>query len=317
MRIPHRFAALLSGITLLINTTAFADTTFPSKPVTFIVPFAPGGISDVMARAIGQSMSTDLKQPVVIVNKPSPGLVLGLTEIARAKPDGYTIGLWFPSAYTFPITMKTQVPYDGIDSFTFIRSYTEPLLGVVVKADAPWKSFQELIDDGKKAPRKLKFGTVGVHSGQHIIMEIVMKKTGAEFIHVPQNGVAAGIANVLGGHLDFLSDASSWAANVRQGQMRVLAYTGDVRSPFFPDTPTFKELGFQVVSSRASIVGPARLPDAVRQRLDEAISKALTDQTVIDAFASVASTVSSVSGEETRHLMIQDRKVWNGILVDN
>jgi tripartite-type tricarboxylate transporter receptor subunit TctC len=296
---------------------ARAQGSYPDKPITFVVPFAPGGISDIMARAMGAAMSTDLGQPVVILNKPSPGLVLGLSEVAKAKPDGYTIGIWFGSAYTFPMTMKTAVPYDGIESFTFIHSYTEPLLGVVVKADAPWKTFQDLIDEGKRNPGKLKFGTVGVNSGQHVIMEIVMKATGARFVHVPQSGVAAGIANVLGGHLDFQSDASSWAPNVRQGQMRVLAVTGEVRSKFFPDAPTFKELGFKVVSSRGAVVGPAKLPEPIRAKLEAAVAKSLKSEKVKEAFDSVATEISSMAAADMLKLAIEDRQMWKQMLSAN
>lgn len=301
----------------LQTRSARAQANYPDKPITFVVPFAPGGISDIMARAMGAGMSADLGQPVVILNKPSPGLVLGLAEVAKAKPDGYTIGIWFGSAYTFPMAMKTTVPYDGIESFTFIHSYTEPLLGVVVKADAPWKTFQDLIDEGKRNPGKLKFGTVGVNSGQHVIMEIVMKETGARFVHVPQSGVAAGIANVLGGHLDFQSDASSWAPNVRQGQMRVLAVTGDARSKFFPDAPTFTELGFKVVSSRGAVVGPAKLPEPVRVKLEAAVVNSLKSDKVREAFDSVATEISSMTAADMLKLAIEDRQMWKQMLSAN
>lgn len=300
----------------ILSRTARAQG-FPDKPITFVVPFAPGGISDIMARAMGASMSTNLGQPVVIVNKASPGLVLGLSEVAKAKPDGYTIGIWFSSAYTFPMAMKTTVPYDGIDGFTFIHSYTEPVLGVVVRTDARWKTFQDLIDEGKSSPGKLKFGTVGVNSGQHVIMEIVMKATGARWVHVPQSGVAAGIANVLGGHLDFESDASSWAPNVRQGQMRLLAVSGDQRSTFFPDAPTFKELGFKVINSRGAVVGPAHLPEPIRARLEASIVAALKDEKVKEAFAGVATEVSGMAGADMRKVAIEDREMWKQMLSTN
>lgn len=306
--------AIATPAAVLRAGPARAQGGYPDKPITFVVPFAPGGISDIMARAMAAAMTPELGQPVVILNKPSPGLVLGLSEVAKAKPDGYTIGIWFGSAYTFPMSMKTKVPYDGIESFTFIHSYTEPLLGVVVRADAPWKTFQDLIDEGKRNPGKLKFGTVGVNSGQHVIMEIVMQKTGARFVHVPQSGVAAGIANVLGGHIDFESDASSWAPNVRQGQMRALAVTGDKRSTFFPDVPTFKELGFEVVSSRGAVVGPAKLPEPVRAKLEAAVASSLKSDKVKEAFDSVATEISSMSGTDMLKVALQDRKMWKQIL---
>jgi tripartite-type tricarboxylate transporter receptor subunit TctC len=213
--------------------------------------------------------------------------------------------------------MKTAVPYDGVDSFTFINSYTDPVLGVVVRADAPWKTFQELVDEGKKNPGKLTFGSVGVNSSQHIVMEIVMKQTGARFVHVPQSGTAANIANVLGGHLDFLSDASSWAPNVRQGQMRVLAVSGDKRSRFFPDAPTFKEMGFEVISGRGAVVGPARLPEPIRARLEKAATKALGDERVKDTFATIATEISPLSGAEMRKLAVEDREVWRKMIANN
>lgn len=307
-------AAAAGGLVGPLATAARAQAGFPDKPITFVVPFAPGGISDVMGRAIGAAMSAELGQPIVIVNKPSPGIVLGLSEVAKARPDGYTIGMWYPSAYTFPLAMKTTVPYDGIDGFTFIYSYTDPVLGVVVRADAPWKTFQELIDDGKKNPGKLKFGSVGVNSSQHVMMEIVMKKTGARFVHVPQQGTAANIAAVLGGHLDFLSDASSWAPNVRQGQMRALVVSGNKRSQFFPDVPTFVELGFEVVSGRGVVVGPAGLPEPIRARLETAVANALKDDRVKEAFASIATEISGLAGADMRKLAIADREVWRGML---
>ncbi|GGC86864.1 Bug family tripartite tricarboxylate transporter substrate binding protein [Chelatococcus reniformis] len=306
--------AMAVTLGLATEPAAQAAGTFPDKPITFVVPFAPGGISDVMARAISAAMAPELGQPVVVLNKPSPGMVLGLSEIANAKPDGYTIGIWANSAYTFPIGMKTTVPYDGIDGFTFLRSYSEFVLGVVVRADAPWKTFQELVEEGKKSPGKLKFGSVGINSIQHLIMEQVMKDTGAKFVHVPQAGTAAGIANVLGGHLDFLSDASSWAPNVRQGQLRLLAYTGDQRSKFFPDAPTYKELGFDVVRSRGAIVAPARLPEPIRAKLEAAIDKALKDPKVVEAFAGIATEIGSMPGEEMRTFSIADRKQWEAML---
>lgn len=301
----------------LAGGPAHAQARYPTKAITMVVPFAPGGISDIMARAMGESMSKELGQPVVILNKPSPGLVLGLSEVAQAKPDGYTIGIWFGSAYSFPITMKTTVPYDGIDSFSFIHSYTEPVLGIVVRSDARWKTLQDLIDEGKKSPGKLKYGTVGVNSAQHLIVEIISKKTGARFVHVPQTGVAAGIANVLGGHIDFQSDASSWAPNVRQGQMRVLAYTGEKRSGFFPDVPTFKELGFEVVSGRGAVVGPAGLPEDIRQRLETAVANSLKDEKTKQAFASLATEISSMSGADMRSRAVADREMWKQMVGPN
>lgn len=317
MMLTRRFVAMLGiacAIAAAAGQGARAADTFPSKPITFVVPFAPGGISDIMARAIGAAAEKELGQPFLILNKPSPGNVLGLAEVNKAKPDGYTIGIWTNSAYTFPIGMKTTVPYDGIDGFTFVRSYGEFVLGIVVRADSRFKTLQDLIDEGRKSPGKPKYGTVGVNSTQHLIAESVQKDSGAKWVHVPQTGTAAGIANVLGGHLDFLSDASSWASNVRQGQLRLLAYTGDRRSKYFPDAPTFKELGFNVVRSRGAIVAPAGLPPEILKKLDTAIDNALRDPRVREAFDSIATEIDSQSGEAMKAFSVADRKLWEQLL---
>jgi tripartite-type tricarboxylate transporter receptor subunit TctC len=288
---------------------------FPSKQITFVVPYAPGGISDILARALAAAMEEDLKQSVIVLNKPSPGIVLGLSEVAKAKPDGYTFGIWSNAAYVFPKVMKQAVPYDGIDSFTFLRSYGDFVIGVAVKADSSYKTFADLIQAGKTEPGKLKYGSIGINSGQHLQMEAAAKQAGAKFIHVPQTGTAANIANVLGGHLDFLSDASSWAPNVKQGQLRLLAISGNKRNPYFPDVPTFGELGYkQELWGRGAIVAPAGLPPAVEQRLEAALDKAMGSQKVQDAVAGIAQIITSIPGSEMKTWAVGDRKAWDDIL---
>lgn len=288
---------------------------FPSKQITFVVPFAPGGISDILARSMASAMEADLKQTVIVLNKPSPGIVIGLSEVAKAKPDGYTIGIWTNAAYVFPKVMKTTVPYDGIDSFTFLRSYGDFVIGVAVKEDSPYKTFEDLIEAGKKDPGKLKYGSIGINSGQHLQMENAAAQAGAKFVHVPQTGTAANIANVLGGHLDFLSDASSWTPNVKQGQLRLLAISGVKRNPYFPDVPTFGDLGYKKqLWGMGAIVAPAGLPPDVQKTLEAALDKAMGSQKVQDAVAGISQVITSIPGAEMKAWALNDRKGWDEIL---
>jgi len=306
-------ASILAGATLL-QAPAQAQQ-FPSKPITFVVPYAPGGISDILARSLAAAMEEDLKQTVVVLNKPSPGIVLGLSEVAKAKPDGYTIGIWSNAAYVFPKVMKQPVPYDGVDSFTFLRSYGDFVIGVAVKEDSPYKTFADLIAAGKKEPGKLKYGSIGINSGQHLQLEAVAKQAGASFVHVPQTGTAANIANVLGGHLDFLSDASSWTPNVKQGQLRLLAISGTKRNPYFPDVPTYADLGYkQELWGRGAVVAPAGLPADVQKRLEGALDKAMGSQKVQDAVAGIAQVITSIPGADMKQWAVDDRKTWDTIL---
>ncbi len=288
---------------------------FPTKPITFVVPFAPGGISDILARAVAASMEEDLKQPVVVLNKPSPGIVLGLNEVAKAKPDGYTIGIWGNAAYVFPKVMKQPVPYDGVESFTFLRSYGDFVLGVAVRADSPYKTFEELMEAGRKAPGQLKFGTIGINSGQHLQFDEAARQAKATFTHVAQTGLPANIANVLGGHLDFLSDGSSWAPNVKQGQLRLLVVTGTKRNPYFPEVPTYDELGYKKqLWGMGAIIAPAKLPDAIRSRLEASIDKALKSPKTQDAVAGIAQVIESTPGADMKAWAEKDREMWYKVL---
>lgn len=315
----RRFARLaLIGLAAALQFGGGAAAqSFPSKPINFIVPYAPGGISDILGRAVSASLEEQFGQPVVVINKPSPGIVLGLTEIATAQPDGYTIGIWANSAITFPLVTGQSTPYDGVESFTFLRSYGSGVLGVVVGADSPFKTFKELLDAGKASPGKYKYGSVGVNSGQHRVLEAAAKVHGAKFIHIAQKGTAAGVANVLGGHLDFLSDASSWAPNVRQGQMRVLVLTGDKRNPYFPDVPIYKEFGVQEdYSGRLAVVGPAKLPPAIKDKLETALDKAFHSDKVKEAVANIGQPIESMPSDVMRQAAIDSRILWKKLLAE-
>lgn len=318
MTAKHLMRLLWCAVTasFLAATPAVAQG-YPSRSLTFVVPYAPGGISDILARSVSAVLEKELGQSVVVVNKPSPGIVVGLSEVAKAAPDGYTIGIWVNSAYVFPLVMKTPVPYDGVESFTFLRSYGDFVVGVAVKSDSRFKTFQDLIETGKANPGKLKYGSIGANSGQHLMMEETQKVTGAKFVHVPQTGTAANIANVLGGHLDFLSDASSWAPNVRQGQLRLLAISGAKRNPSFPDVPTFAEQGVKAqLWGRGAIVAPAKLPDAIKTKLEAALDKAFQDPKVQEATAGIAQIITSIPGDEMREFAIKDREVWKKLIAE-
>ncbi|MGE6742985.1 Bug family tripartite tricarboxylate transporter substrate binding protein [Allorhizobium pseudoryzae] len=317
IRTAFRFAALaISALTIGLGSAKAQE--FPSQPITFVVPYAPGGISDILGRAVSASLQQQLGQPVVVVNKPSPGIVLGLSEVANAKPDGYTIGIWSNAAYVFPIAMKQQVPYDGVEGFTFLRSYGEFVVGAVVAANSPYKTFQDLVDAGKKDPGKLKYGSIGVNSGQHLQLEAAARHFGAKFVHIPQTGTAANISNVLGGHLDFLSDASSWTPNVKQGQMRLLAISGTKRNPYFPDVPTYKELGVQEEYwGRGAIVAAAGIPADVRGKLETALDKAFQDPKVQEAVSSIAQAITSIPGADMTEWAKSDREFWKKSLASN
>jgi tripartite-type tricarboxylate transporter receptor subunit TctC len=298
--------ALMALVALLgFQSVARAQVNFPDHPITMIVPWAAGGVTDLTARALAKASEPILGQPVVILNKPSAGNAVGMAELAKSKPDGYAIGTLASTSYMFQLTGK-EVPYDVLNSFTYISYFGDNLLGIVVKTDAPWKSLKDLVEDGRKNPGKYKFGTSGVGTTQHMMLEGIMADTGVRFVHVPQVGGAATATALLGGHLDFLSDASSWASFAEQGQLRVLAVSTPVRSEAFPGAPTLTELGFRSSRSVGAMIAPAGLPEPIRQKLEDAFRKCLDDPAVVEALRRLAVVRISLSGKEAKEVVAEE-----------
>lgn len=297
----------LMGAAALIGlpSIAQAQANFPDRPVSMIVPWAPGGVTDLTARALAKAAEPALGQPIVIINKPSAGNAVGLAELAKAKPDGYTIGTLSSTSYMFQLSGK-EVPYDILNSFTYVSYFGDNLLGIVVKQDAPWKTLKELIEDGRKSPGKFKFGTSGVGTTQHLMMEGIMADSGVKFIHIPQVGGAATAAALLGGHIDFLSDASSWASFAEQGQMRVLAVSTPTRSEAYPDAPSLPELGFRSSRSVGAVIAPAGVPEPIRLKLEAAFRKAADDPAVAEAMRKLAVVRISLPGKDAKELVAQE-----------
>ncbi|MBX3456454.1 tripartite tricarboxylate transporter substrate binding protein [Ferrovibrio sp.] len=291
--------ALTTAVALaaLVVAPGAAHAQFPDRPVTLIVPWDAGGSTDQTARVLAKAAEKHLGQPIVVVNKPGAATVLGMTELAAAKPDGYTVGTLSSSSYLIPLAGR-QVQYDVEKNFSYVSYYGDNLIGTVVPAAAPWKTLKDLIDDGKKNPGKIKFGTGGVGTTQHLTIEGLMVDTGAKFIHIPQKGSAGSVPALLGNHVDFLSETSVWAPFVEKGEMRLLAVTTPSRSPRFPDAPTMNELGFKTLRSVQGIIGPAGIPEAERSKLESAFRAALTDETFKQTMDRLAMVVVDMPGKE-------------------
>src|SRR3954471_22637581 len=176
-------ALALAGV--LTGSMAQGQAQFPERPITLIVPWPPGGSTDVSTRALAKAAEGALGQPIVVVNKPGASTTIGMAELARAKPDGYTIGTLSSSSYMLKAQGR-ELPYDAVEAFSYVSYYGDNLIGIAVLNDAPWKKLADLIADGKAQPGKFKFGTAGVGSTQHLTLEALMLTTGAKFVHIPQ-----------------------------------------------------------------------------------------------------------------------------------
>lgn len=269
-------AAVAAFSGLALAGAAQADN-YPSKPVTFIIPWPAGGSSDLTMRALAEAASKHLGQPIIIENRAGASGTAGPAVMAAsAKPDGYTVAQMPITVFRLPQMVKTS--FDPSKDFTYILNVTGYTFGVVVKADAKWKTFGELIADAKANPGKVSYGTPGAGTSLHITMEQIAAMAGAKFTHVPFKGGAETNAAVLGGHVSAVANSTGWGGLVDARELRLLVIWGRERSKRWPDVPTLKEAGFDLVSnSPFGIAGPRGMDPKVVQKLHDAFRKGMDE----------------------------------------
>ncbi|WOB07607.1 tripartite tricarboxylate transporter substrate binding protein [Piscinibacter gummiphilus] len=257
--------------------TAHAQA-FPSaKPVTLIVPWPAGGSTDRHHRALAEIASKYLGQQIIIENKPGAGGTLGPSSMAMtAKPDGYTISQYPMGMLRIPHMNKVQ--WSPINDFTFIIGVSGYTFGFVVKSDSPHKTFKDYIEAARKQPGKIDYGSTGIGTSPHLLMEELADKAGVQLNHIPFKGNADLMQALIGGHVMAASDASGWDKFVDNNQMRLLVTFGENRTKRWPNVPTAKELGYGIVSqSPYGLVGPKGMDPAVVKTLHDAFKKAMDD----------------------------------------
>lgn len=276
MKILRRIAIALMAAVVF---PGLACAAYPDKPVTFVVPFPPGGRTDLMARLFAQHVAKQLGQSAVVVNKPGAGGVLGAKEVASATPDGYTLGLFSTAVMTAQYTAQT--PTDMNDYVTVGVINMDPM-AVAVKADGPWKSLNELVDYGRKNPHKLRIGTIPGASAQ-IFAAAFANATQMDVVYVPFKGDSDGAAALAGGHIDVHAAVpASYTSLIDAGKVRMLGVGAESRFAAYKDVPTFRENGVDLVIGSFHIVcAPRGTPPEVLQVLEEATGKAMKDPEMI------------------------------------
>ncbi len=256
---------------------ALAADPFPSRPITLIVPWQAGGIPDLQLRLLAGIAGKHLGQPIVIENKPGGVGTLGPALVAaNAKPDGYTITHITTTVLRTPFLTKTT--YDPKKDFTYIGGLASFLFGVVVRSDSPIKTWQDFLAYAKDNPGKLTYTTFGVNSTLHLTMERISTAAGVKLKHIPSRGNAENNAAVLGGHVMASADGSAWGPLVDSGDFRLLVTWGEQRSKRWPNVPTLKETGLDIVESTPfGLGGPAGMDPQIVEKIYDAFRKALHD----------------------------------------
>lgn len=272
-----RRAALALGAAALA-APAIAQPRFPERPIRLIVPWPPGASSDAQLRSIAEICSRKLGHPMVVENRSGAGGTLHAMHLAReARPDGHTIGQMHLSVLRRPFLVRNP-QWDAVTDFTHIIGMTGWLFGVAVRADSPHRTWADYIAFARANPGIITYSTSGIATTNHIAMEDIARRLGVEFTHVPFRGASEGVTAVLSGTVVSIADSSAWAPQVEAGAMRLLCVWSAERAARFPDVPTLRDLGIDVVvNSPYGISGPPRMDPGVVRVLHDTMKEALFD----------------------------------------
>lgn len=308
-------AVLATVLVALAGVGTSAHAGYPERPITIIVPFAPGGGDDATARLIASQLPDLIGQPVVVENRPGAGANIGIAAAARSEPDGYTV-LYSSSAIIVNPSMPRGAPFDPFKDFAPVVDVGAAPNVFVVRPDSPFKSINDLIDAAKADPDAVDYSVPGLGGVSHLATELFMKKTDMKMTYVPFNGSGPGLQGLLNGTVDvFVANMASLLGQVRSGQLRALAQTGAQRYPDLADIPTLKELGIDVEAETSyHIYVPAGTPDDIRQMLTKSIQQVLTKPEIKAQIAKIGLPVTAGGPEAVTARLEREVPLWAEVI---
>lgn len=299
----HRLLARVASTALLAFAgVAAAQSIYPDKPITMIVPFPPGGVADTVARPVAEAMARELKQPIVVENRAGAGGALGIGVASRAPADGYTVLMSLSSISILPEADKLlgRKPAYQLSQFRPIARFTADPTVLVVRADAPWKTLAEFLADAKRNPGKYNYGSSGNYGTMHVPMEMLKAEAGFRMTHIPYTGAGPAVVALLAGQVDAIaSGPSTVAQQIQAGKLRALAHWGEQPLAALPDVPSLKQLGHPVRFAQwSALFVPAATPDDIVKRLRAAAGKVAADPAVRQVIARAGSPVEYLDAPE-------------------
>ena len=314
MRILRRL--LVCATAALVSGTALGQA-YPTKPVLLIVPFPAGGPADLFGRGLAQGMSANLGQPVIVENKGGVGGVLGVDSVAKAAPDGYTLGLNSASTVSIaPFSMST-IPYDPNKDLALITTVVRVPEVLVVHPSLPVNSLAELVAYAKANPGKVNFGSAGSGSITHLAGELLKAEAKIDLVHVPYKGAAPAVNDLLGGQVQMgVFDVPVLLPHIRAGKLKALAVTSGSRASTLPDVPTTGELNYPKVLSDNwyGLVAPAATPPTILKRINEAAVAALRSPELVEQYAKVSGIASPSTPQEYAAFLAVEQAKWGAIV---
>jgi tripartite-type tricarboxylate transporter receptor subunit TctC len=289
---------------------------YPERPVTLVVPFAPGGIADTTARAVAEAMSRSLKQPVVVDNRPSAGSIVASAAVAKAEPDGYTL-LLMSNGNAVSAGLFRKLPFDAVRDFAPISMLGIFDLGVFVAAGSRWRELRELTAHARAQPGRLSIGTINAGSTQHLAAELFKTTAGIQALVVPYKSTPAVLTALRAGEIDVAFEIlGPWLPQVAARAVRALAVTSDRRSSALADVPTLQEAGVPNynVASWNALAAPARTPPAVVARLNAAANQALESAAVKERLRELGVRPQGGTPEQLQALLASEMKRWDAVI---
>ena len=290
----HLLSLCLATMAVTSTASALAQEPYPNKPITMVVPFPPGGVADTVGRPVAEAMGKHLNQTVVVVNRGGAGGGIGMAQVAKAAPDGYTMLMALSSVVVLPEADKilNRAPMFELNQLLPIARITADPTVLVVRADSPWKTYADFIAHAKANPSRISFGSSGNYGTMHVPMEQLKSATSTFMLHVPYTGAGPALLGLLSGQIDAVaSGPASVAGQIKAGKMRALAHWGEGRLALLPDVPSFKELGVPITYSQWSgIFAPAGTPPDVVAKLREAARAATRDERTIQVMTTAGTS---------------------------
>jgi tripartite-type tricarboxylate transporter receptor subunit TctC len=311
--ISKLYAAL--SVCALMGTASAAE--FPDRTMKWIVPYAAGGTTDVMARNLAAEMGTDVGQTIVIDNKPGAASIIGATQIARSEPDGYTFGTADSGTLAFNPALYSSLTYDVNKDFTFIGGLGRMPLVLAVNPNFPAKNFEEFIAVVRKEPGKITSASSGHGSPLHVALELFNQRENTNLLHVPYKGSAPALQDLMSGQVNSMFvDLPPSIQMIKAGKLKVLAVATPNRLAILPDVPTFDELGVKGFEAYAwqGLVAPKNTSEPVVQKINQTLNKALNSKVIVDKFAEIGIQPMPMSPQEFAAFAKSEGELWGDVI---
>jgi tripartite-type tricarboxylate transporter receptor subunit TctC len=313
-----RTMMVVAALVALTAAGAWAQEPYPSRPVTIVVAFPPGGLADLTARPLATALERILRQPVVVTNKPGAAGAVGNHFVATSKPDGYTLLMALVSISTLPEVDKLfgRTPNYTIDQFVGIaRLNAEPSV-ITVRGNAPWKTLKDVVEDAKRRPNQIVHTSSGLYGASHVPFAMFLHAAGITMRHLPTTGGGPMMTALLGSHADIVASVPTLVApHMPTAQVRLLAHTGGARLPAFPDVPSMKELGYDVeYYAWAGLVAPKSVPAPVLKTLGDAVRQAIKEPEVVTASQKLQTPIAYQDADEFNRWWRQDAETLAGVI---